>query len=97
MGYGIVKTNTMGGKRMKLEIFDAGDMVYDRYTVIITRPGECGHVIGMSHDPLWPAGFNQYCGPAHQIQRKNLGSPITFSDTPEQVQRAIMYRVWEAR
>ena len=48
-------------------VYDNNGDTYDRYTVII---GESCY--GMSHNPMSPMGFNQYCG--------EVGSDVILDD-----------------
>lgn len=69
---------------MKIRIYDSDEKVFDRYTIIIDED-----VYGMSHNPLSPQGFNQWCCNVWEITTKHLGKEIKFDDCPTEVQVAI--------
>lgn len=68
-------------------VYDNGGQTWDRYTVIIGPDA-----YGMSGDPQSPAGFNQYAGPAADLNREALGAMLQPEQVPDQVARAIEQR-----
>ena len=68
-----------------IEIYDNGENVIDRYTVIIGND-----VFTMSHNPTSPNGVNQYVGSRNEIDINNIGKLIT--DIPPEVRDAAIAR-----
>jgi hypothetical protein len=66
------------------------DLTFDAYTVIIGND-----VYGMSDNPLWPQGFNQYYCQAHELDYSNLGVQVKHQDLPVDVVKAIQLRIKE--
>lgn len=79
-------TATASGERY----FDNGGQTFDRYTIVIA-----GSVIGMSHNPTSPQGFNQYCGEVGEFDLDNdsIGAAVEWESLPEDVQKAILARL----
>jgi len=74
-----------------VRIFDNQGETFDRYTVLIDN-----EIYGMSHNPLSPQGFNQYCGElTSDINFDCLGEEITeqYLSLPHKVFVAIHQRV----
>lgn len=75
-----------------IEVFDAGEKVPDRYTVVYKGepvrgyPGvyEC---VGMSEDPFHPLGIGQHGTAA---PGEHLGRRITFRELPADCQRIVL-------
>ncbi len=80
---------TTTSRRPEIEAYDAGpDGGADRYTIRIDDA-----VIGMSSAPLWPQGFNQYCGEVSRLPFWRQGEPIALRDLPADVRKAIALRL----
>jgi hypothetical protein len=76
----------------KIEVFDSGaNSGFDRYTVVLD--GE--YVFGMSSNPLWVGGFNQFVGQLSEgrLKRKNFGRKVPYADVPADVKEAIRRRI----
>lgn len=71
-----------------MHIYDNGGKTFDRYTLIDLE----GNVFAFSANPFHPQGFNQFCG-NHPCDSKALGREATLLELPEDVQRAIIYRL----
>jgi len=83
-------------QHLNVFIRDSDKGFIDRFTVWIDTA-----VFGMSADPFWPQGFNQYAGdtatdgyfePMSKGAEK-LGELIDISDVPEDVRKAILQRM----
>ena len=82
-----------------LRIYDAGDTVGDRYTVVFTKLGKRANYpyMGMSANPTHPQGIG-YHGDAgargdgypDSSSYAHLGKKITYRDLPEAVQRVVI-------
>ena len=81
---------------MKVVIRESKQPVIDKYTVWIDTS-----VYGMSEDPFWPLGFNQYAGDTHEGLLKpmsneaeqKLGKLVSIFDVPKDVRKAIFERI----
>ena len=69
-----------------IKVYDIGDKVLDRYTVVID-----GMVYGMSE---YGGGFNQFCGELSSYGTvKNFGKLIAIEDLSKEVRQAIFDRI----
>ena len=91
-------TNTINvnGKRYVCKIWDAGNSVFDRYTVIFKAQRQCGRLywpgFGASEHPFNPQGFWQYFElKDNPGNGKHFGKRIAFDDCPEDVRDAIIW------
>jgi len=80
-----------------LAVYDFGDSVADRYTVITDEPDysygreTVGHMaLSLSHDCDMPNGFSQWCS---VLPGAYLGIQIRFDDLPERVQKHALERL----
>jgi len=73
---------------VKVEIYDAGEKILDRYTVVIKQHGD-NHFYGMSENAV---GFDQYCGSGFDGYKKgkHLGKKLNY--TPLALKNAIKRR-----
>ena len=78
--------------KRSIRVFDAGDVVVDRFTVVIGSDA-----FGMSTNPLHPEGFNQFAGNVGTdvIIEDNpaIGNQISFDKLPSEVKEAINQRL----
>ena len=78
----------------KIKIYDAGNTVADRYTIIFINRKTRGHLresLASSANPFHPQGFGQHveCALPYRYNRYRLGKRLTLDDLPEQVQQFV--------
>ena len=78
----------------KIKIYDAGNTVADRYTIIFVNRktrGPLREVLASSANPFRPQGFGQHIerAPPDRYNRYHLGKRLTLDDLPEQVQQFV--------
>ena len=76
----------------KIKVYDNGGRTFDRYTVIIGKS-----IYAMSHNPLYPQGFDQYVGEIDDMPYDfpgiEEGKEIKdIKELPEEVLKAIKIR-----
>lgn len=73
-----------------IEIYDAGDDVYDRYTVVYLnepeRKKDMFECVGMSEHPFHPQGFGQH---STAMRGSHLGKVISFDQLPPDCQKLV--------
>ena len=80
----------MKTKKLRYQIYDAGDTVIDRYTLRIPAGNHENTYYGFNGEPFHPQGFGQYCGEYPQARSyKHLGKIIKLVDLPEQAQQYV--------
>jgi hypothetical protein len=70
-------------------IWDAGESVFDRLTVVLTT----GDSLGLSLNPDSPQGFSQYCGKVEP--GAHLGRKVSWYSLPDRLQKHIANRIKE--
>ena len=78
----------------KIKIYDAGNTVADRYTIIFVNRktrGPLREALASSANPFHPQGFGQHveCLLPDRYYRYRLGKRLTLDDLPEQVQQFV--------
>ena len=78
----------------KIKIYDAGNTVADRYTIIFVNRktrGPLREALASSANPFHPQGFGQHieCAPPDRYNRYHLGKRLTLDDLPEQVRQFV--------
>jgi len=75
-----------------MAIYDNGGRSFDRYSIIFKD----GDLVGMSHNPKSPQGFNQYSGNIKEWGLKDLshlGKETNIKDLSPEIQNAIEKRI----
>lgn len=82
------------GRRVVCKIFDAGEEVFDRYTVVFRARRSLGKLyypyIGASESPFYPLGLGHHGEAWTSIEGPHLGKRITFEQCPPDVQKFIL-------
>ncbi len=85
-----MQTQTLDAPK-NIRIYDAGDSVYDRFTVVFLDEPErrAGFFLSlaMSENPRSPQGFGQH---TTAMDGSHLGKPITFGDLPQECKSVLL-------
>ena len=78
----------------KIKIYDAGNTVADRYTIIFVNRKTRGllcEALASSTNPFHPQGVGHHieCAPPDRYNRCHLGRRLTLDDLPEPVQQFV--------
>ncbi len=76
----------------RIQVFDAGDSILDRYTVVymdapVPRKSGLFEGVGMNARPFHPLGFGQHeeCAPG-----EHLGKKISFAELPKDCRKLVL-------
>lgn len=76
-----------------LKVYDNGGETADRYSVWMRNYPDGGwDVLGLSADPFWPQGFNQFGGNYPKPSHGPKDKLVKFASLPKDVQKAIRQR-----
>ncbi len=93
----IKNTILVNGKRKVCRIYDAGDVVCDRFTIAFKGYREgYGMVypyLASSENPFHPQGFGMHCESRDFLTGKHLGKRVNFEALPMAVQRFILQSI----
>lgn len=94
----IKNTILVNGRRKVCRIYDAGGVVYDRFTVAFKGYRADGHgmvypYLASSKNPFHPQGFGMHGESRDFLTGKHLGKRVHFDSLPVDVQKFILQNI----